>query len=124
MTDRLELAERVEAASGPDRELDALIHEVFGLPFEMEYWSEADTTPQRNLSKVPHYTASLDAAMTLVPDGWNWGVWMRHDWREQNAQVWHPARDASTLHGYAATPALALCAASLRARASAKEQSR
>jgi hypothetical protein len=56
------------------------------------------------------------AALTLVPEGWNWGIFMRHDWPKQNAQVWHREREASTKHGEAATPALAIAAATLRAK--------
>lgn len=55
------------------------------------------------------------AALTLVPEGWNWAVWMRHDWRKHSAQVWHRERESSTKHGDAATPALAIVIAALRA---------
>lgn len=72
-----ELLERVRAATGSDGGLNAEIHEAAGLAFEMEYWSESDTTPVRNLSKVPRYTASIDATLALterVLPGWSYHV--------------------------------------------------
>ena len=67
----------------------------------------------------PNFLESLDAAMSLVPSGWNHGYSSRQgtepSWRVV-AQCWN-AKPASTLHGEAATPALALTAACLRARA-------
>ena len=100
------LAERVEGLTGP----------CFGTECEIERLVSPHWTGE---GAPKAYTASLDAALSLVPEGWNWGVWMRHDWAKQNAQVWHWERKASTKHGDAATPALALTVASLRARAEA-----
>jgi hypothetical protein len=61
----------------------------------------------------PAYTTSLDAAVTLVPEGWNWGVWSNGC-----AMTWS---DIPSTHVQAnrrnLPPALALCAAALRARA-------
>jgi len=136
----LELASRCEAATGPDRDLDWAITQV------------------RHPSANPHprnpalfllcdghfrrsdfnYTASLDAAMSLVPEGWRFGLeqpgmfdgkqieeawcWpfesgFDPDW--QNGQQGY--RDApEATHGFAATPALALTAAALRALAKEK----
>lgn len=106
-----ELIERIEGAEGPSRELDAeIIKLVSRGVLDGEYWT------------LPAYTASLDAAMTLVPEGWNVGIFLRHAWLRQNAQVWHRGIEASTKHGNAATPALALAAAALKARtATAKD---
>jgi hypothetical protein len=63
--------------------------------------------------------ASLDAAMTLVPEGCDWLINGRYNF----AQVWEAketGRDGSWKCERAATPALALCAAALRAREGAK----
>jgi len=74
--DELEaLAVRVEAASGPDRELDAAIAHSLGwgcviadpvVNGAMMCWRERYR--QGPWMPLPAYTASLDAAMTLVPD--------------------------------------------------------
>ena len=56
----LQLAERCENATGPDRELDCDIHaKLVGAPHRHQI-----------PSTWPLYTASLDAAMQLVPEGW------------------------------------------------------
>lgn len=122
MTEKL--SERVERLEGPDREIDFAIGEVVmclrhvgaGLydtdsPSGPYYSEDGGDYPA-----YPHYTASLDAAMSLVPEGWNCAVFRRQDWKQQNAQVWHSEQRGSTNHGDAATPAIALCAAALKAR--------
>lgn len=132
------LAERCEAATGPDRELDCLTHcAVNGWEVRYEGLNIfADMGPtmsrilvgwldpgkvQRNFSMTSNsmarpYTASLDAALTLVPTDWHvdlrgvnrsWGAFL-------NATADGQFGEASAT---AATPALALCAAALRARA-------
>ena len=73
MIDREQLAARIEAATGPDRELDAEICVTLGLSegnllFGPDGWCFGSTT-NPNPHKAPAYTASLDAAMMLVPEG-------------------------------------------------------
>lgn len=63
MTDLSALAERIEAAEGPDRNLDAMIHHRLLNGIGTGYASDA-----------PAYTASLDAAVSLVPDRHRAGV--------------------------------------------------
>jgi hypothetical protein len=117
----LALAERCEAATGPDRELDKAIFDA--LPF--------DALP-KGIEGIARYTASLDAAMTLVPEGALWEVDHKlnigpGDTFEQPEG--EPARDFRAGVGIGDVPAqwtygrnfsssaLALCAAALRARA-------
>ena len=87
MSRLLELAERVERAEGPDREMDALIwcalngkrfkgwHDVYGANSgrltQVEFTEPPRRTrfvtdDRRHKHALP-YTASIDAAMTLVP---------------------------------------------------------
>lgn len=86
MSDLLELAARCEAATGPDRFLDAQIASVIRLE-KVPDWAR-NWTGKWKATEVgsvvlmedsgnpgPHfmareYTTSLDAAMTLVPRGW------------------------------------------------------
>lgn len=56
MTDLSDLIERLEKAEGPSEELDAEIR-FFVLSYKNDF---------RHLA----YTASLDAALTLAPEGW------------------------------------------------------
>lgn len=103
--DLLRLAERVEAAEGPDRELDREIC----LALRSGRWISPGA--------VPAYTSSLDAAMTLVPEGCGIAIfWFSLD-RIAEAQVGGDRK----MKG--ATTALALTAAALRARASSSELS-
>lgn len=107
------LAERCERAAGPDRELDAEI----GRYFSARFLGYVPDEPQHGCAE---FTRSIDAAMTLVPEGWYWraghGV-LWPGWAHLNRK--HPdhceREDEHSAH--AETPALALCAAALRARA-------
>ncbi len=113
----MELAERCEKAEGPDRELD------------LDIWrlTEPSAASVEAEGKVPlpwlfNVTASLDAAMQLIPDEWTaWEL-------RSTAKKTQFSADLSRLtecdagedwaHGRGKTPALAMAAASLRARAS------
>ena len=61
------IAERIEAL-GPCREMDQAIHEAMGLP--MTEWRDGGhSMPGYSVDiEPPHYTASLDAAMTLAEE--------------------------------------------------------
>jgi hypothetical protein len=132
----LELAERVEALTRPCRRIDAAIARIFLLPC----CEEPDCLPDvmaHNIARVeaggddeeiPAYTASLDAAMTLVPvlafwrlghdgEGADPGLFKAHilSWTDGTT------RSQRNSIAIAATPALALTAAALRARAAQKE---
>lgn len=119
MTDLLILAERVESATGPDRELDGQIAEI------AEPWRVAQTRCIREadgawghiddkllFQAIPAYTASLDAAMTLVPEGWGYSICPLSTLLTRRAH----GRDESIM-GRGATPALALTVAALKATA-------
>jgi hypothetical protein len=96
----LQLAARCEAASGPDRELDTEIHEsVFGALGQIEH--------ARKVS------ASLDTALLLIPPGFGWAV---HGSNVEGVMEYR-AQGNYEPYVYGATPALALCAAALKARA-------
>ena len=58
------MAARVEALSAPDREVDAKIWYLC-----VEKPQTGDKLDRDIRHKWPAYTASLDAAMTLVPEG-------------------------------------------------------
>jgi hypothetical protein len=138
----LKLAERCEAASGPDRTLDALIaialdpgrqiivgsepgrfpqKPIYGPVSTLIPMAEANGRDAADFISAPLVTASLDAAMTLVPPGEAWCL----DYEPSNNPPWvadltcfaprgQDGQD-SDLYVHAATPALALTAAALRA---------
>ena len=128
----LELAERVEAAEGPDRLLDANIHwQVRREDFEADEehtdatycYARGGWTLNRadryflDTVPVPAYTASLDAAMTLANSD-RWSL-LSADGEDTACATVLTSEDA--YHSDAATPALALTSACLRARAAQGE---
>ena len=120
----LALAERVEALTGPDREVDAAIAQAVGAehgPRETVYYESRSVHYIDEIA--PAYTASLDAAMSLVPEGWRWHsyYWPRKDGPRLMSLVTNRPH-AGIAHGKAATPALALTAAALRAIATLEGQ--
>ena len=131
----LALAARVEAGTGPDRALDAAIWRVAigrvkcrttnrwhklkrtwpvlnGL--EWCFWFETVGGSMWGVPLIP-YTASLDAALTLVPAGWDWLI--RVDGRCRAEVDREDGAMQSLNTSTAASPARALTAAALRARA-------
>lgn len=102
-----ELIEKLKAATGPDRALDWQIHLRDGLLGVGMYGDH------------PPYTASLDAALTLVPDEPLSELTGKYDWQVEctNGGVTISARvgPEATL-SFANTAALALCIAALKAR--------
>lgn len=128
MTPREELetlAAKVEAAEGADRELDALIAPHQGL----EVVDEGHPVGRMCYDDIgaahllPRYGTSLDAAMSLIGEGAFWRLGNDGEGPDVAAfKATVTSGDGPTLafhDAVAATPALALTAAALRARASA-----
>lgn len=67
---------------------------------------------------VPHYTTSIDAALSLVPEGWSWfvGKLRRESANPGSAQLLNAKAEPPEYRECAATPALALCIAALKSR--------
>jgi hypothetical protein len=107
----LALAERCEQAAGPDRELDFAIAAGVG-------WPDSPNLHQH----ARRYTESLDAAVTLVPEGWRYDL-TNGDLisKEKPAARLTPDFAGPCFNGYARTVPLALCIAALRARAAAHD---
>lgn len=131
MTDKqilLDLAARVEAVEGPDRELADEVMLATGWTVENhnslinDWWSPAlkrYPAPAR-----PNPLASLDAAMMLVPEGIYRMIEQQLVLRDGEERAFarvriNTAPNTFSLNGegHAATPALALCAAALRTKA-------
>lgn len=62
---------------------------------------------------APPYTTSLDAAVSLVPEGWFWQVKRGFGY---DAVVWSAEREGFWAGASQGGPALALCIAALKAR--------
>lgn len=114
MTDKnelLALADRVEALKAPDEHIDWLIENALGLArFELDRPDPRSEGWLDKRVKPKPYTASLDAAMTLVPDEYDWILG-----RTNGGLTIHARGDEFMRFG--ATPALAICVAAIHARA-------
>ena len=134
-----DLIARLEAATGPCRGLDADIELASGnwTAHRYEAWSryqecgEACNPPIAVPCPPNRYTASIDAALTLVPEGWAFRLKQttRYDQTCWTGDGQQPAWTVSLMpddnkadnfmfyeHGGAATPALAIVIAALKAR--------
>jgi hypothetical protein len=135
-----DLATRCKQASGPDQELDLEIEvaiggyvlgkappdydglnasEIYipagGVPFGFTYPPKGAIGRYYHVRRIP-YTASLDAAMKLVPKGWSFGAGMDDIIPGPEGWAWVSSDDDTDI-ARATTPALALCAAALLASA-------
>lgn len=126
----LELAARVERAEGADRGIDASVWLL-----AVEKPEPGDKIDGDMHGRWPAYTASLDAALGLVPEGWrnyqaDFSVKNRTHWMLEGPKTkWSldegGERCAGSdwfVSGVAATPALALCAAALKALAAQENE--
>lgn len=118
----LALAERVEKLTGPDRGVDEMIAR------EVLNWKPPAGTGAISIFTFPDFTASLDAAMTLVPEGW-W-VAKLEQWRTgAPTRTWastlrlDPHNDEEVHKSGKPSAALAICAVALRALARASQLS-
>ena len=103
------LIERIEAAGGPDRQLDMLVENALGLAIFDRDPAVGFGDADYNRRDPKPYTASIDAAVTLVPEGWEWAYF------DKRAIVRIPDTLKHEM-GEAATPALSIICAALRAR--------
>lgn len=70
----MELIERLEKATEGSHQLDAEVAKAIG--WEKRYISQEDAigdwhAPGGAIKPLPRFTTSLDAALTLVPEGWS-----------------------------------------------------
>lgn len=134
MTTLSELAGAVEGLEGPNYAIEVKIFKAIHPEYAGYVQGRGglvhpcDGSDQRVLSDVRpgNYTASIDAAMTLVPKGWGWLVSQPNAkaiasglLKERTPVLGEVQYGIDHRHTVAAaTPALTLCAAALRARAS------
>ena len=137
MTDTLfELAARCEATETGSWQLDHDIAMALGWTTRLvggvqPYYSPDE--PDRMRAGPPKWSRSLDAAMTLKPEGWHLAEFGEgpnltprpHDFAYDGTwfAMLHGVASGDLKWGSAATPALALAAAALRALLTERERS-
>jgi hypothetical protein len=112
---REELIARLEAATGPDRALD----EEISRGVNPDEWLVRDRHAPAGEEgwgwDIPRYTASIDAAMALIPDGMFVAVKRYSDgWY---ARVAAENTSPVSFRGEQKPAAIALCIAAIKARA-------
>lgn len=112
------LIARLESADGPSRELDWAIAESLGWTRCQVGQVIACYAPGDPHMKAgaPRYTASIDAALTLVPEGWHMSVNTTVGALLQGSAAVRDRDGGPSFASAASTPALALAAAALKAR--------
>ena len=111
-----DLIKRLEVATEGSQPLDIAIALKLGWTTRSGGQGYLYYPPKSNRNTVvPSYTTSLDAALTLVPEEAVWAVSCGDDFSGFRATVMPKIASADPT-AYAATPALALCIASLKAR--------
>jgi len=112
-----DLIEQLERASVPDRELDAQIQKAVGVTTIPLYrlgpplngHPEWVGGPSSNARWLPFYTHSIDAALTLVPEGKTWDLCF------DDYLIACVGRGTNT-GKHNTSPAIAICIAALKAR--------
>ena len=117
MVDLQSLISRLEKAEGPDRELDLAIYAAL-IEINPNHRGPALGDRQR----IQRYTASLDSAVGLVPEGSIWHVGRNQKYENIPSPIpfWGRPYNAWVGSGeneWGVTPAIALCIAALRTRA-------
>ena len=132
MSENIKDAIRKAAAAGPDREIDAAIWWCFVADHskdspEFSQYAKTHSAAKtldyawgriwRDSGPVPFYTSSIDAALTLVPEGWMWSV---HGGAGvyPSAQLDRDGDDSPSgeIFAEAVTSIIALCIAALKAK--------
>ena len=131
---REELIAALEKAEYSSEKLDKQIGEFMGWRYERRdvtghwRWVRINTNPVEARGALPEYTSSIDAALTLVPEGWSRSIgemmglpekirWMAHIRDHRPESVDSAGRSIKWKEGEAPTPAIAICIAALKARA-------
>lgn len=105
----LDLAARVAGLGGPDRVVDFEIADALRKPRSSDRWAGETLAKQ-----AKRYTASLDAAMSLIPAGWH--TFFASQDRHSGRWKWELRCAGFKASVRAESAALAVTSAALRAR--------
>ena len=116
---KTDLIEALERADEPSRELDAHIADlVDGRQGSVIGYDGAPDS----VVISPYYTASIDAALTLVPDGWHWEI-NNHcaEIAPENWPCYENANENDGQYVHHSKTAIAICMACLKAALKAEQ---
>lgn len=131
-----DLIERLEKAEEGDTALDVAIIDALDLAqtvplAERQWWYRQEPDGSQTMKDYAPYTTSIDAALTLVPEGWGCIVWNfaegdNGDATEVRAcrcevHPLSPDSEAPSIGWEANTVPLAICIAALKARDKERE---
>jgi hypothetical protein len=118
----LQLKDRLEKAAGPDRKIDRDIARILGWKHVTDFhigtgptdWCGDAPAGGGYGIRLPDWSASLDAAVTLVPEGF--GIELQRYWRKEPGDWWSVGLSWGTDGDYVQaldrpSAALALCLA-------------
>lgn len=108
----MDLIERLEKATGPDRDLDAEILRALVPDVKIALYCVGDEEPicfggepfVCNRGEVPAYTEDVNAAVALVPEGFGWNVgmplpkFMQRYWAGVFREKTKEERDSGDIH--------------------------
>lgn len=116
----IDLIKRLECATGPDRRLDFDIWVATTNPSGFPALGEPDEIRTqwfegwKDRNGFPFHTSSIDAAMMLIPEGWNKDIWLkRHNSHHWSCDLHIPSHENCGRH---VSLPIAICIAALRAR--------
>lgn len=119
-----DLIARLEKATGPDRKLDGLIHRIV---LKVPEWRRGPTIlgpfegPNGGAITSPLYTASIDAARTLILPEHSFGGLAQVSPADWLMMIFSRTYGRARWEGEAPTAELAICIAALKARAATPE---
>ena len=107
-----DLLAALSKATGPDRALDAEIATITGWRYvvALDGAHREWRTPEDRPAALPFYTASIEAALTVVPEGFDWIIGNTNGGLTPHACV------GSLKEHFGATPVLSLLIAAICAR--------
>lgn len=106
------LIELLKQATLPDDELDKLIALAWKWRHqEAQFIGHEWINPAGRVTGLPHFTGSIDAAITLLPDGFHWELKTSPHRRGYFCEAWAPTGKVVAAIGDGTTAALAVCAA-------------
>ncbi len=116
MTDLSALIARIEAATGPSIELDEAIRLAIGAE-SIHYGSAEGLVTTDECYGPPSYTESIDAALTLAPEGQAWSLGR---WNSQSGDgptvFWFDLHGREEICARHPIHAIAVCISCLKAR--------